>query len=454
MINGTGTRSSDNKQFGFALTAQSIAAGVADPRTANPNVTYVVIAQHAYLFGMPFSDVEPTHHVHAIKVFPTLTVSLHAFGSVIGSPPAIVGALPNIAADLKMTHAPTLTRNSAASNANPLGQRVADASYKPTADNFWKPNDVISFLGCDTNDDGRPKPTFPNGPYWDFVFDYFIPGIRNETLIDAVVYPRGTRGTRPSFTIPWSPVQADLGFLAPGLTCYREPGQGEYDNIHITPYIGFDDPMTDDPSHPTVLASKYPWIEAPVAADEVIHLHWRWGSAVGSAPPADFLGWQDLSAGSVPLPNKVLRAPLIPPNQSLRIKVAASTDDTADPPSSTPLPMTTNAVTVWYMATAHHPAIGTYSQFFGQGFGLAMYLETLGYIEANWELLTHDVVKPNYHKVRWTGGLASTGQQRVPNGEPSLSRNKLSLRPTTTVPPPLGFANSNPTVTPTPANNM
>jgi hypothetical protein len=89
-------------------------------------------------------------------------------------------------------------------------------------------------------------------------------------------------------------------------------------------------------------------------------------------------------------------APLIPPNQSLRIKVTrcdAIGDNTNDP-SASPATLTTDAVTAWYMATAHQPPIGSYSQFFWQGFGLAFHLETLSALvsDDNWELLSHNTV--------------------------------------------------------------
>jgi len=426
-INAVGDRSWDHKQFGFALTTQAF-VDVADPRPA-ANVTYRVLVQYAYLFGMPATDQEPTHKAHAIKVFPTLTVTLDVNGTVPGT-------LPDIAADLKMQHAPVVTRN-ADPTTDQLGERLPAKSYNPTADGFWKPGNVVSFLGCDTNDASRPEPgvgtIVPNPPDWDNVFDYLVPGIRNEMFIDAVVYPRGTRGTRPSFTIPWSPANNPL-------TCYREPGQGEYDNIHITPYLGFDDPTTDDPSAPRA-ASNYPWIEAPLAADEVIHLHWRWGSSVptqaqhNNTPPQGFMGWGDLptTPGSPPPEaNQLAGAPLIPPNQSLRLKVTRSdaVGDNTNDPSGSPAVMTTDAVTVWYMATSHQPAIGTASQFFGQGFALAMYLEMLGTWPKtlqNWELLTKNTFAHNYHNFRWT---TTGGKQRIPFvqfGEPAISRNQLNI---------------------------
>jgi hypothetical protein len=436
MINGVGTRKSDSKQFGFALTLHLICT-VDDPRAVG--VSYTVDIQYAYLFGMPKSDQEPSHSAHAIKVFPTLTVTLNVKGTVPGT-------LPDIAADLKMIHAPGVTRN-----ADPVtdhsGQRLPDPSYKPTkptAGVFWDKGGVVSFLACDTNDPSRKEPgagtIVPNPPDWDYVFDYLVPGIRQEMLIDAVVYPRGLRGTRPSFTIPWATAETNP------LMCYREPGQGEYDNIHITPYLGFDDPNTDDPSAPTAM-SIFPWIEAPLAADEVIHLHWRWGSAIptqaahNNTDPKGFEGWQDQPAApgsSPPLPNQIAGAPLIPPNQSLRIKVTCNnaTGDNTNDPSSAPAAITKDAVVVWYMATAHQPAIGTPVQFFGQGFGLAMYMETIGKGRVlslnNWELLVHNTflgqTVPNYHDFRWnpTGG----GKQRIPFvqfGEPAISRNQLSI---------------------------
>ena len=435
IINGIGERKKIKKQFGFALTATFLLAKIDDPRSAG--ISYGVTVQYAYLFGMPVGDQEPSGKAHAIKVYPTLTVSLVANGTVPGTP-------PDIAADLKMVHAPQVTRD-VDPTTDHNGERLPAASYKTTGDGFWSPLGVVSFLACDTNQTTRPEPgkSFPpNPPRWDWVFDYLIPGIRNEVLIDAVVYPRAAPGPRPSFAIPWSPAFPS-GDSSPGgtLTCFRESGQGEYDNIHITPYLGFDDPTTDDPTKPTA-ASIFPWIEAPLAADEVIHLHWRWGTGIptqaihNNTSPDGFRGWETSPTppNNAPQSNKIDGAPLIPPNQSLRVKVARSdaAGDNTDDPSSPPAFITTDAVTVWYMATAHQPAIGTYSQFFGQGFGLAMHLEPLsafGLKQENWELLTHNALLgqtiPNYHDYRWNGG-----KQRIPltsQGDITVSRNMLNL---------------------------
>lgn len=171
----------------------------------------------------------------------------------------------------------------------------------------------------------------------------------------------------------------------------------------------------------------------------MIHLHWRWGTTVpteavhNNTDPGQFRGWGDLVAGApAPKANKISGAPLIPPNQSLRIKVTCNnaTGDNTNDPSASPAPITTDAVVVWYMATAHQPAIGTPAQFFGQGFGLAMYMETIGtwpLTEDNWELLTQHGLSPNYHNFRWK---PNTGKQRVPFvqfGETGISRKNLKI---------------------------
>jgi hypothetical protein len=232
------------------------------------------------------------------------------------------------------------------------------------------------------------------------------------------------------------------------LVCERFPGQGEYDNVHIPPYVGFDDPAsadaTGDPSRPLV--------EAPLAADEVMHLHWRWGvpvpqGAVSSghpelAPSLKGYGPPDpLHPGGVA--NTLPGAPLIPANQSLRIKIArpAVTPEveTAAPSANQLNPERT---VVWYAAMVHDPPNRMYTQFFGHGFGLAYRFQpqtvqvpivgtvTKTFTQTNADLLdgTGTSFVPNYHDFRWTPSTTFV-HQRVPTSlsVPGLSKNRLGI---------------------------
>jgi hypothetical protein len=291
ILPGGGKRLSDNKTFAWGINATSTLEGIGDPRSANANVTYNVEILHTYLIARPKTDQDPASAVLAIKVFPTLTISLQAFRDRV--PMSATGPsglpAPSIGADLKMVHGPKLTRDVDAS-VNHAGQRRPDRQYLPPLldpqlapappvpfgpfvpvdSPELGPGDVFAYASADSNDPARPNPAdipatwdpivpffSPQPAYWDVMFDYVNPWIRYEQAFDAVIFPRRSRALpRPRFDIHW---RGASGLLA----CYREPGQGEYDNLHISPYLGFDDPVLPDPVTPTL----YPLVEAPLAAD-------------------------------------------------------------------------------------------------------------------------------------------------------------------------------------------
>lgn len=452
-------QSGDKKRFAWGINSTSIVKGLQDPRSIHG--TYDVTFRHTYLVGAPALDQDPGAAVYAIKVFPTLTVTIQAMydGRPLQTSDNWPYQHPSIGADLKMVHAPRLTRNWAAGEMYPNGQRRKDAHYVPlnvpVGTPVLKPKvapagDVFAYAVNDTNDEARPDPgdfqssdqwldwpipgTGPQPPYWDVMFDYINPWIKRELAFDAVVHPRRPRATpRPMFKVFW-PGSKNV------LKCYREPGQGEYDNLHVSPYLGFDDPSHFDPSG---AATEYPLVEAPLAGDEMIHLHWRWGPAnPGRAEkeglhPDAYKGWSD---GPNSRPNTTPGAPMIPAHHSLRIKVARAWppfDDNADNPPNQPAYLDTDRIAVWYSTIAHRPKLGTPTQFFGQGYSLGYYLRpatSWGLTIENWELLTNtgyppllSIRKPGYHDLRWKYSLTDP-MQRVPGPSeiPEITRNMLT----------------------------
>jgi hypothetical protein len=108
----------------------------------------------------------------------------------------------------------------------------------------------------------------PRFPIWNRVFDYAEPDLQREYAFVAVnpfLVTKEDPFTVASFTPPSDVGQKKEFEIA---RCDR---QGEFDNLHIHPYVGFDDPAgagkTGDQTKSMV--------EAPIAADECIHLHWR-----------------------------------------------------------------------------------------------------------------------------------------------------------------------------------
>lgn len=432
-----GVRKSDGKKFACAVGATFLPPPVPDPRDSS--ILYTVQIREAFLFGAPAADQEPASALMAIKVFPTLEVSITS--NKLSAFPA-----PSFAADLKMIFAPRLTRPD---------QHRQGSQFLPTA----RQNTNVVSLFCDTNDLTRPIPGQPDpillivpvAPLWNVVFDYAEPELDFETVFDAVVFPRTLTNTTP-FTIeairalrrPLD-ITAPLEVFVSELKCRREPGQGEFDNVHIHPYVGFDDPAGAAASFTN---RTHALVEAPIAADEVIHLHWRWGKGIpaGAKPPvspAPFKGFSDLPKNE---PNQKDGAPLIPANQSLRIKIgrggplSPAEDNANASTSASGIGLTRDSTAVWYAAKVHQPGDGCLSQFFGQGFGLGYLLHPLtstilGLLPVtvtNSELLDPAPFspKPNYHDMRWVT-FSAINFQRVPTASApnmqGLSRNNLGI---------------------------
>lgn len=410
----------DGKVFAWAAGASFGPIHVPDPGT--PATIYTVVVSQAFLFGAPAADIEPSKSAVAVKVYPVLTVTVES-SDPIGFPP------PSFAADLRLLFAPRLTR---------------DDQHRPAAqfpDTGRRGTNVVNMF-CDANDLTRGIPGGFTKPTWDVVFDYGEPDLSNETEFDAVVFPRAQVQTNP-YTLT-GPVTSQLKILP----CQRVGGQGEFDNIHIHPWVGFDDPSDAANTGQTNIAL----IEAPLAADEVIHLHWRWGVPIPVAAatnthltPTDrdtlarsFRGYSAQGDANV-----LDGGPLIPPSQSLRVKIAHPQHDVAD---ATGGPLDPTQTVVWYSPTFHVPANHGYTQFCGHGFSLAYRLKDLPTPfflpdQHNADLLDAPSLLLSYHELRWNSG----GAQRVPTASslPGLSRNRLGTgsppvdQPNFTFPPQL-----------------
>lgn len=389
----------DNKLFAWAAGASFGPFHI--PHPSIPSTIYTVTVNQSFIFGAPAADIEPSASVIAVKVTPVLTVTIES-SEPINFPP------PSFAADLRLVFAPRLTR--------PDQHRLP--KFFPNSPR--RGTNVVN-LFCDTNDLTRPVPgqgTFiPNSPDWDAIFDYAEPELSTEISFDAVVFPDFQVSNQPYFLV------GPAGTLKSPMLCSRVNGQGEFDNIHIHPWVGFDDPSgasaTADQTHALV--------EAPLAADEVIHMHWRWGVPIPEAAKTQgerlartFRGY---SAQGVP--NVQNGAPLIPPNQSLRMKISHPQHDVNDPTGG---PLDRSQTVVWYSPTFHNPQNRGYTQFCGHGFAYAYRLRDLippfiGPAVTNADLLDDPLVAPSYHSVRWNGSAA----QKVPTASkvPGLSRNRL-----------------------------
>jgi hypothetical protein len=402
-----GTRTADGKKIAWAATAmfQPFRLPDSSPAGVAAGIVYTVTIAQSYIFAAPAADIEPSASVVAIKVWPQMTVT------VVSSDPAKFPP-PSFAADLRLVFAPRLTRP----DQHRPAQQFPDAGRRDT--------NVVSVF-TDSNDltRGLPGQGFPPAkPEWGRVFDYGEPDMATEIEFDAVVFPRSLASTNP-FTIA-TPASTLL-------QCQRVGGQGEFDNVHIHPWVGLDDPSNASGTNP----ASPSLVEAPLAADEVMHMHWRWGLGIPlavsdkAAPTpeavealrASFRGYDPQSNR----PNNLNGAPLIPIDQSLRIKIAAPGHDVSEPTGG---PLDRGTVVVWYSPTYHQPNNGAYTQFFGHGFACAYRfkpLSALGLTVSNADLLDDPLIAFSYHSIRWDG----SGNQQITSASrakpPGLSRNRI-----------------------------
>jgi hypothetical protein len=415
LIQQPGTRTSDGKVFAWAAGAIFEPFDLPDKSPAGmaAQVFYKVTVSQSYLFSAPAIDFEPSASIVSVSVLPILTVS------VVSSKP-IAFPPPSFAADLKLVFAPRLTRT----DQNRPAEQYPDDGRRNT--------NVVSVF-CDTNafwDRGIPGQVnlpqlTPTPPGWNVVFDYAEPALVNEIDFDAVVFPRSL-----AFTDPFTVIPSEGSFP---LKCVRVGGQGEFDNVHIHPWVGFDDPLSASGTNPASPAL----VEAPFAADEAIHMHWRWGvgipQGVRDGPGAEdlrrsFRGYEPRGNVANSLPG----APLIPSNQSLRVKIAAPNHDVSDPTGG---PLDSATTVLWYSPVFNAPQNGAYTQFCGHGFAYAYRFKglSIGLTMTNADLLDDPLIVPCYHSVRWDNQLVPFNKQRVPVASTAapkgLSRNRIGTDP-------------------------
>ncbi len=427
-----GTRAWDGGPFAWGVMALFYPDIIAGP--PGTGALYLMEITQAYLFSSPHYDQDPAGKAFVAKVYPMLTVR---FVPILGDNPP----KPTFSADLKLIFAPRRTRRDEA--------RPGDLFSDPPGLERIVGSNVPS-LFADTNHDERPLPGLKQPPYWDVMFDYGEPDLNHPVEFDAVVYPRSATNTR-EFTVNWpgawpTPIAIPNPLRNGRLKVVRAPGQGEYDNLHIHPYLGFDDPRGAGET----TNRNFALIEAPLGGDEVLHMHWRWGlhlPATASDPhlAQNIMGYS--ADPNDPQPwHKVPGAPLIPANQSLRLKISR-------PDEQDDKEWDHERTGVIYRATAHDMELGKPAPFFAHGFGLAFHLEQLlledtitnrDLLDRGFFPLGGPVVAPgsSYHAFRWaTFALSAPADrrlwQRVPYAGdiPNLSRNRLGVPSVTGEPP-------------------
>lgn len=171
--------------------------------------------------------------------------------------------------------------------------------------------------------------------HWSWLFDYCIPDCLHAAGSPPTAIPvvwgeweqvgsasaRTARST--SINYPSKSQFADLApsQTNPAITVSKLPRQGAYDNVHITPPMGFD---SQNPQQKV--------IAAPFCGDLCLHLHFRWGvdgvDNLAVSNKQRFKGW---SLGAGARSGELLGTPLSPPNQHVQISLKDISPDTLHP---------------------------------------------------------------------------------------------------------------------------
>jgi hypothetical protein len=153
----------------------------------------------------------------------------------------------------------------------------------------------------------REAPELPIPPHWDNIFAYYQADIREGEYV--VIRPRLEECSR-----------ANQNTIHPALkkwasSLHKVAGQGAYDNVHIAPTM-FLDPapdITPEKYNDEMRDKFHDIVMAPFCIHDCLHIHWRWSL---SNRTKQNLGW---SAKGVPYSQE--GAPMVHPNQTVRIKI-------------------------------------------------------------------------------------------------------------------------------------
>lgn len=299
---------------------------------------------------------------------------------------------------------------------------------------------VICTSNVGLRDSERDVPQLGD-PLWDVVFDYFRGDLRNE-LFFAAVFPESdpSMGTVPRPAVcRWPNPTSDFNIV-------KFARQGAYDDVHTHGVMAVDPKV---PATGPADEGNYQ-VDAPGCGEACFHLHWRWAPAgfdratkltasffavsyrgeEGTALPeskriviADkglqFLGWGKPAGGD--WQSNILKgAPLIPPNQRLRIAVTDPSRDSSYVAGK----VSDGSVTLgssfertggpddrkralWYMVEIDAPKEEQRQVVFEQGAGFAF-----DYADD-----PEDFDSAYYQSLRWNGST-----QRIPKGDTAVTK--------------------------------
>jgi GH25 family lysozyme M1 (1,4-beta-N-acetylmuramidase) len=256
----------------------------------------------------PSNDADPARAVTACRLFPQLAMryrlpaervavrGLH--GKIVlladnADPSNLAGTFKGIAGG-KLA-ASLFSESNAAPDDAVLAVNAAPPTVKATSG-----RKLATLRGKLTNGTRALLPL----PHWSWRYDYVQPLVGAKRRLIAV-----HDGGEAAFANERKQMKAwPSGQAAFQSTIKKLPRQGAYDGLYIHPDRG------NDGTHPVVPS---PW-----CADLGLHLFWRRGLAVASAPSSqhDFAGW---GPGRIDQGRGAVRgAPLVPPNQRVDVEVA------------------------------------------------------------------------------------------------------------------------------------
>lgn len=150
---------------------------------------------------------------------------------------------------------------------------------------------------------------------WGLLFDYIWSNFSDSKEIVGVYGPqdgnkfRATTPRKASYAWP-----AASGVVA--INSYvisKKDRQGDYDNIHLHADMGRPDKYGNTQIH------------APFCGHSCVHMHWRWSAVAGAGAKSRawyYNGWSN-PMGGTPEAHTTPGAPLVPPNQRVKVAVCA-----------------------------------------------------------------------------------------------------------------------------------